>query len=67
MFDPVLGPLNSYERGGPAAVSPHNIRRSDLEIGAAILSTEELKKRQQIETDANRGFGQLQQDGSALS
>eukprot|EP00353_Schmidingerella_taraikaensis_P000067 CAMPEP_0185595206 /NCGR_PEP_ID=MMETSP0434-20130131/77589_1 /TAXON_ID=626734 ORGANISM="Favella taraikaensis, Strain Fe Narragansett Bay" /NCGR_SAMPLE_ID=MMETSP0434 /ASSEMBLY_ACC=CAM_ASM_000379 /LENGTH=60 /DNA_ID=CAMNT_0028223047 /DNA_START=139 /DNA_END=321 /DNA_ORIENTATION=- len=24
MVDPVLGPLNNYSRGGPAAVGPYN-------------------------------------------
>ena len=46
MVDPVLGPLNSYMRGGPAAVSPHNALCKDVQNGPAIMSTEELQKRQ---------------------
>jgi len=29
MVDPVLGPLNSFERGGPAAISLLNANKED--------------------------------------
>ena len=48
MFDPVLGPLNSYKRGGPAVVSPHNIRsKYAASDESAILRSDEdeLNKR----------------------
>ena len=41
MYDPVLGPLNSYERGGPAALSPHN-RQLNNDKNTEIMSTEEF-------------------------
>ena len=31
MFDPVLGPLNGYSRGGPAAVSPYNSPSKEID------------------------------------
>ena len=36
MVDPVLGPLNSYERGGPAALSPYNTRKEDKNLQIVI-------------------------------
>ena len=44
MMDPVLGPLNSYERGGPAALSPYNNNKED--VGLAIICKEEIIKDQ---------------------
>ena len=46
MMDPVLGPINSYERGGPAALSPYN-QKIRVDKKMALISTEELQERQQ--------------------
>ena len=46
MMDPVLGPINSYERGGPAALSPYN-QKIKVDKKLALISTEELQERQQ--------------------
>ena len=46
MMDPVLGPINSYERGGPAALSPYN-QKIKVDKKMALISTEELQERQQ--------------------
>ena len=46
MMDPVLGPTNSYERGGPAALSPYN-QKIKVDKKMDLISTEELQERQQ--------------------